>query len=61
MDMEEDADAEKVKFSKTEKLAFEMGQRERIQSVVASNKDSKVFDAYCKGFNGFENTNKPLF
>lgn len=38
-----------------------MGQRERIQSVVVLNKDSKVFDAYCKGFNGFENTNKPLF
>ncbi len=54
--------AKRSKYTKSEKLAFRMGQEERIKVCVRNDTDSRVVDAYKKGFSGFTpKTNKSLF
>ena len=54
----------KKKYTSAESIAFRLGQEQRVRkSINSANKNSRVYDAFCKGFNGVptNNTKKPLF
>lgn len=53
----------KTKFTKAENIAFRLGQERRVKEAIKSgNKDSRVYDAYCKGLKGTaKNKKKPLY
>lgn len=53
----------KSKYSKSEQVAFRLGQEARIKQSINSNKPSRVNEAFEKGFNGFPRIDqrKPLF
>lgn len=54
----------KTKYTKAEKIAFELGQRQRvINSIQTGKTDNRVYEAYCKGCQGMPNAGhkKPLF
>lgn len=46
----------KAKYTKSENIAFRLGQEQRVNKSITSGKtDSRVYEAYCKGFNGVPN------
>lgn len=46
----------KTKYTKAENIAFRLGQEQRVKKSITSGKtDSRVYEAYCKGFNGVPN------
>lgn len=53
----------KSKYSKSEQVAFRLGQEARIRASLNANKPSRVQDAFEKGFNGIPHADqkKPLF
>ncbi len=54
----------RTKYSKAENIAFRMGQERKVlDSIKSGNKETRVYDAYCKGYKGQpENRkSKPLF
>lgn len=54
----------KTKYSKAENIAFRLGQERRVvNSLKSGNKDTRVYEAYCKGLQGKPNNRikKPLF
>lgn len=52
----------KKKYSNSEQIAFRMGQEDRVRQSLKSNPNSRVVDAYNKGLQGSQPTNKkPLF
>lgn len=56
--------SKKNKYTSAESIAFRLGQEQRVRkSINSANKNSRVYDAFCKGFNGVptNNTKKPLF
>ena len=48
----------KKKYSYAEQVAFRMGQEDRVTESIKAGKDSRVYDAYCKGINGYSHNNK---
>ena len=56
--------AKNKKYTNAEKIAFRLGQEQRVKKSLSSgNSNSRVYDAYCKGYQGIPNngTKKPLF
>lgn len=54
--------SKKTKYTQAEKIAFRMGQEERVLATLDMEKDSRVRDAYCKGYSGVsKQTKKSLF
>lgn len=54
----------KSKYTKAEKLAFDLGQKDRVLDTLRSGKtENRVYEAYCKGLHGMPNAGrkKPLF
>ena len=54
----------KRKFTKAEQIAFKLGQEHRVrQTINSNNKDTRVFEAYAKGYHGVpaKGSRKPLF
>lgn len=53
----------KSKYSQSERVAFRLGQEQRIKASINSTKPSRVQDAFAKGLKGFPQTdkNKSLF
>lgn len=54
---------QKNKYTEAEKIAFRLGQEQRVRkSVNSQNTNTRVYDSFCKGLNGMpSNKNKPLF
>lgn len=48
----------KSKYTNAEKIAFRMGQEQRIRKSLTGNKDSRVYDAFCKGLSGVPDKSK---
>lgn len=45
--------AKKHTYTQAEKIAFRMGQEQKVtESLHSTNKNTRVFDAFCKGYNG---------
>ena len=52
----------KSKYSKSEQIAFTLGQQARIKASIRNNPNSRVSEAYKAGFEGFApRISKPLF
>ena len=54
----------KSSYTKAEKIAFELGQKQRVaQSINSGKTDNRVYESYCKGYQGTPNNGrkKPLF
>lgn len=54
----------KKKYTSAETIAFKLGQQQRVKDSIASaNKNTRVYEAFCKGFQGIpsKNSRKPLF
>lgn len=54
--------SKKSKYTKSENIAFRLGQEARIKQSIRNNPESRVSEAYQKGLKGFEpRTEKSLF
>lgn len=54
----------KSKYTTAEKIAFKLGQEERVKaSLNSKNTETRVYDAFCKGLQGKQvgRKRKPLF
>lgn len=46
----------KSKYTNAENIAFRIGQEQRVKKSITSGKtDTRVYEAFCKGFNGVPN------
>lgn len=56
---------QKKTYTKAEKIAFDLGQRDRVVNSLNTGKtDNRVYEAYCKGCQGIPTggrSKKPLF
>lgn len=49
----------KSKYTNAENIAFRLGQEQRVKrSINSGKKDSRVYEAFCKGLNGLSNNGK---
>jgi len=42
----------KKKYTQAEKIAFRLGQEQRVKKTINSNQDTRVADAFYKGLQG---------
>lgn len=52
----------KKKYTQSERIAFRLGLEQKVKKSISSGKtNTRVYDAYCAGFNGLANKkDKPL-